>query len=193
MGVLFKQENQIKGTCLLISQLIHSNWVWSKQKGSFFFILLKLEIPRRENAPFRAADLCDFGDALRGCCQPRNSVSRSLVVLVRLQLLLSSCLALEGSDRYFTSLTPELSPPKPGELCWLCMWLGGKELVVLFIGAPFQRAKEQTGYLSTKAIISQESCCREQQEPTWLTQRKDFPYLFSFLPVCMSLLNHFSA
>lgn len=108
--------------------------------------------------------------------------------------MLGSCLALEGSDRYFTSLTPELSLLRPGELCWLCMWLGGKELVVLFIGAPFQRAKEQTGYLSTKAIISQESCCREQQEPTWLIERKYFPYIFSFflkLPMCMSPLNFF--
>lgn len=94
--------------------------------------------------------------------------------------MLGSCLALEGSDRYFTSLTPELSLPKPGELCWLCMWLGGKELVVLFIGAPFQRAKEQTGYLSTKAIISQESCYREQQEPAWLIEK--ISLIFFFFP-----------
>lgn len=63
------------------------------------------------------------------------------------------------------------SSAQPGELFWLCVWLGGKELVLLFIGAPFQRAKEQTGYLSAKAIISQESCCREQQEPTWLREK----------------------
>lgn len=78
------------------------------------------------------------------------------------------------------------------------MWPGGKELVVLFTGAPFQRAKEQTGYLSTKAIISQESCCREQQEPTWLIDREDFPYLFFFFffsslyvplkPFCIQIL-----
>lgn len=88
----------------------------------------------------------------------------------------------------FYIVTPALSSLKPGELCWLCMWLGGKELVVLFTGAPFQHAREQTGYLSTKAIISQASCCREQQEPTWLMERNDFTYLFFFfLPNILSL------
>lgn len=49
---------------------------------------------------------------------------------------------------------------------------------MLFMGAPFQRAKEQTGYLSAKAIISQESCCREQQEPTWLMEKILLSFLF---------------
>lgn len=94
---------------------------------------------------------------------------------------------------YISDSSAQLSSLKPDELCWLCMWLGGKELVVLFRGAPFQRAREQTGYLSTKAIISQESCCREQQESTWLIEKKDFSYLFILPVLCASLFTHFSA
>lgn len=107
------------------------------------------------------------------------------MVPVRPWLVAGFWLCLGGLRQVF--YIPD-SSAQPGELCWLCVWLGGKELVVLFMGAPFQRAKEQTGYLSAKAIISQESCCREQQEPTWLIEKISLIFFVS-LSACKSLFR----
>lgn len=47
----------------------------------------------------------------------------------------------------------------------------------------------QGANLSAKAIISQESCCREQQEPTWLIEKISLIYFFFPLSARTSLFK----